>query len=304
MRVLQLLVVFSLLAAVNAFGLDLLLGAAGGLAKGLIGGTMGALGPLAKEGFGTMMDIFGSGMQGAGSMVNGGLSGAENAAGQAIDGVKQGVGGMGSAAQQGMGGLSSMFSSMLKAWMNLMQQFMGAGGSLASALFGMIKSAFMNFFSIFGQLSGGAKGQIGHMYLQTGKTFNAVMKLKLNPQKHQKLIQQEMKAAQKVFETKFDHPQKLVDAFHHHAPQLTSAFKLAFNRASEEFHKHHAKLNPEAKKGAAQMHLQLAHAKFGIGDLLKPLGSMLGSGQSAASSGVSTFFHILQNIMSLVTGLF
>ncbi|KAI6195580.1 hypothetical protein M3Y94_01003900 [Aphelenchoides besseyi] len=156
-----------------------------------------------------MMDIFGSGMQGVGDMMNGGLAGVGNAAGQGMDGVKQGLGGMGSVAQQGMGGLGSMFSSMLQAWMNLMQQFMGAGGSLASAMFGMVKSAFMNFFSIFGQLSGGAKGQVGQMYLQTGKTFNAVMKLKLNPQKHQKLIQQEMKAAQKVFETKFDHPQKV-----------------------------------------------------------------------------------------------
>ncbi|KAI6220966.1 hypothetical protein M3Y99_01574800 [Aphelenchoides fujianensis] len=285
----QCLLVCSLVGATQAFGLDLIMGAVGGLAKGVISGSMGAFAPIAKDGLGSMLGFLTGGMDSAGDLAN------------------QGMGGLGSAVNQGssaLGGLGDMFSGMLSSWMNLMQEFMGAGGSLASALFGMLRSAFSNFFGAFGQLSGNAQAQIGNMYRQTGTTFNAVMKLKLNPAKNQKLIQREMQAAKKVMETHFDHPTKFFAAMHHHAPQLTAATKLAFNRASQEFQKHHKTLNPEAKKGAANMHLQLAQAKFGIGSLLGPLSGLMGGGGSAASSGFSMFLSIIKNIMSMMTGLF
>jgi len=214
---------------------------------------------------------------------------------------QQGMGGLGSLGQQGMGDLGSLFSQIMQSWNSMFGQLTGSGGDMFNNILGILKSLIDTFFSTMGSLGNGARNQMNGMLSNTGTVFASSLKMKLNPEKNNKKLKQEILAAKKVMETKHANHQQLYKALQTKAPQLSAAVMHAYNNAHKEVQKHMKTMNPEAKKSVQKMHLMMQKAGFDIGGLISSMMGMLGNFD--ISSIMGTAMSLMSNMMGMIKPL-
>jgi len=241
-----------------------------------------------------MHDLFGS----FGSMGQQGMGGLGSLG-------QQGMGSLGSLGQQGLGSLGPLLSQIMQSWSSMFGQLPGqlsnGGGAMFSNILGILKSLIDTFFSTMGSLSGGSLNQMNGMLSSTGTVFASNLKMKLNPEKNDKKLKQEILAAKKVMETKHANHQQLYKALQTKAPQLSAAVMHAYNNAHKEVQKHMKTMNPEAKKSVQKMHLMMQKAGFDIGGLISSMMGMLGNFD--ISSIMSTMMSLMSNMMGMIKPL-